>query len=144
MRINLLYPGAYAKISGNGIYGRVDFYQRPESVMVVARINKLPESMENGFFGLHIHEGKSCTGEDFSDTKAHYDKGENPHPMHSGDMPPLFASGGRAYLAFLTSRFSVSEILGKTVVIHSMADDFTSQPSGNAGKKIACGVIREN
>jgi len=56
-------------------------------------------------------------------------------------MPPLFCVGNRAFLAFLTDRFSVNEILGKTVVIHDGLDDFTTQPSGNSGNKIACGVI---
>ena len=43
---------------------------------------------------------------------------------------------------FLTDRFTLKEIIGRTVVIHSMPDDFTSQPSGNSGEKIACGVIK--
>ena len=48
---------------------------------------------------------------------------------------------GRAYLAVRTDRFRVQEIIGRTVVIHSDPDDFRSQPAGNAGTKIACGVI---
>ena len=63
------------------------------------------------------------------------------HPYHAGDMPPLFAVGSRAFLAFFTDRFTASEIFGKTVIVHDGRDDFTTQPSGNAGKKIACGVI---
>lgn len=57
-------------------------------------------------------------------------------------MPPLFGSSGYAYLAFFTNRFTVPEILGRTVVIHDIPDDFTTQPAGNAGMKIACGVIQ--
>ena len=49
----------------------------------------------------------------------------------------------RAYLSVLTDRFNVSDIIGRTVIIHNMPDDFTSQPSGNAGEKIACGVIKK-
>ena len=56
-------------------------------------------------------------------------------------MPPLFGNSGRAWLAFLTDRITVDEIIGKTVVIHSAPDDFTTQPSGNSGSKIACGAI---
>ena len=56
-------------------------------------------------------------------------------------MPPLFGADGYAFLAFVSSRFTVNEILGKTVIIHSGVDDFKTQPSGNAGEKIACGVI---
>ena len=58
-------------------------------------------------------------------------------------MPPLIANNGYAIQAFLTDRFTVREILGKTVIIHDSADDFTSQPAGNAGARIACGVIRK-
>ena len=47
-------------------------------------------------------------------------------------------------MTFLTNRFRVEEILGKTVIIHDSPDDFTSQPAGNAGKKIACGMIRSH
>ena len=64
------------------------------------------------------------------------------HPMHSGDLPPLLSATGRAYMAVLTDRFSIGQIIGKTVVVHSRADDFQSQPAGNAGEKIACGVIQ--
>jgi Cu-Zn family superoxide dismutase len=63
--------------------------------------------------------------------------------MHAGDLPPLLACNGEAYLAVLTGRFRVKDVMGKTVVIHSRPDDFRSQPSGDAGEKIACGVIRE-
>lgn len=64
------------------------------------------------------------------------------HPKHAGDLPPLLACQGSAYLSVKTDRFCVEDILGRTVVIHSDPDDFHSQPAGNAGKKIACGVIR--
>lgn len=48
---------------------------------------------------------------------------------------------GGAYMNVATDRISVKDIIGRAVVIHSMPDDFTSQPSGNAGNKIACGAI---
>ena len=48
---------------------------------------------------------------------------------------------GFAWMAVLTDRFRVPDILGRTVIVHSQPDDFTTQPSGNAGAKIACGVI---
>ena len=64
------------------------------------------------------------------------------HPYHAGDLPPLFGSGGVAVSVFLTDRFHLEDIIGKTVIIHSSPDDFTTQPSGNAGAKIACGEIK--
>ena len=45
-------------------------------------------------------------------------------------------------MSFFTNRFSISEIIGKTIIIHSGVDDFSSQPSGNSGQKIACGIIQ--
>ena len=79
----------------------------------------------------------------FPNSGAHYNPKECPHPFHAGDMPPLFGADGYAFLTFVTSRFTVKEIVGKTVIIHSSPDDFTTQPSGNAGEKIACGLIVE-
>jgi Cu-Zn family superoxide dismutase len=57
-------------------------------------------------------------------------------------MPPLFGNQGYAFLMFLTDRFTAREIIGKTVIIHDKPDDFTTQPAGNSGNKIACGVIQ--
>ena len=93
-------------------------------------------------FAFHIHEGDSCAGESFPETGGHYNPAARPHPWHAGDLPPLFSHDGSAFLAVRTGRFSLQEILGKTVVIHRQPDDFTTQPSGAAGEKIACGVIR--
>lgn len=74
-------------------------------------------------------------------TGSHYNPDNCPHPYHAGDLPPLFGNRGIAWSAFLTNRFQVRDVLGKTVIIHASPDDFTSQPAGNSGKKIACGVI---
>lgn len=137
---------ASAVIRGNEAYpdlhGVIRFRQIPAGVLVTARIWELPG--EDGIFAFHIHEGEECTdtGKDpFSGAKGHYNPDKKPHPAHRGDMPPLFGNQGFAYLSFLTNRFTVEEILGKTVIIHRHADDFTSQPAGNAGEKMACGKI---
>ncbi len=126
--------------------GRIRFWQTPWGTLVVAEITGLPGGIcgKHGVFGLHIHEGGACTGTDddpFADTGSHYNPTQAPHPCHAGDLPPLFSSGGTALSAVLTDRFNVSEIIGKTVIIHSAPDDFTTQPAGNAGHKIACGPI---
>lgn len=78
----------------------------------------------------------------FANAMAHYDPEGCPHPYHAGDMPPLFGNNGFAFSAFITDRFSIREIIDKTVIIHSAPDDFMTQPSGNSGAKIACGVIK--
>ena len=139
-------PGAVARIYGGmeapQLTGCVQFYQENGCVLIVVRISGLPES-KTGFFGFHIHQGESCSGTDFPKTGSHYNPTSQPHPEHAGDLPPLLSCHGNAYFSVKTDRFSVKEIIGRTVVIHSDPDDFHSQPAGNAGKKIACGVIRK-
>lgn len=146
-------PTAAAYLSGAPanpeIKGAVLFYQTSRGVLVTAEISGLPKSDSPaghcGIFGFHIHDGGSCTGngtDPFADTGSHYNPSGAPHPCHAGDLPPLFSADGVAFSAVLTNRFSTSEIIGKTVIIHSHPDDFTTQPSGNAGTKIACGTIK--
>ena len=145
-------PDARAIIEGSakypGLTGVVRFYQTRRGVLVFAEVSGLPEMAEtcgNGIFGFHIHSGGSCTGDSadpFADALAHYNPGDCPHPAHAGDLPPLFSNHGHAFQVFLTDRFTVREIIGRTVIVHSKPDDFTTQPSGNAGSKIACGRIR--
>lgn len=129
------------------IHGRVLFYQLRYSVIVWAEIMNLPIGIgicDSPIFAFHIHSGNRCDGntEDFfADAGTHYNPNDCPHPYHAGDLPPLFSADGRALSVCLTDRFTVHEITGKTVIIHSSPDDFTTQPSGSAGEKIACGVI---
>jgi Cu-Zn family superoxide dismutase len=134
-------PDAVARVRGSGVSGWIQFYQENGCVLIVARVFGLPRESETGFFGFHIHEGGSCAGMDFSGTGGHYNPEEQAHPKHAGDLPPLLRCQGDAYLSFKTDRFSVAQIIGRTVVIHSGPDDYSSQPAGNAGRKIACGGI---
>ena len=138
-------PEAFAIIKGGTnapkLCGTVRFYQLENSVLIVASIQGLPAS-ESGFFGFHIHEGKSCRGENFYETGSHFNTNNKPHPSHSGDLPPLILCNGGAYMSFTTDRFCVNEVIGRTIVIHNMPDDFTTQPAGNSGIKIACGRIK--
>ena len=146
-------PSAAAVIQGSSKYpeirGRVWFYQTRYGVLIAAEIFGLPDSKNeclSPVFAFHIHAGSSCSGNEedpFADTGEHYNPDNCSHPYHAGDMPPLFGNNGYAFEVFFTDRFFVKEILGKTVIIHSKPDDFTTQPSGNAGEKIACGEIKE-
>lgn len=145
-------PQAQAAVSGGAEYpdisGIVRFYQTDMGTAVFADITGLPGSKDycrDPIFAFHIHEGMSCSGtpeDPFSASMTHYNPGNCEHPYHAGDMPPLFGNTGTALSVFLTDRFSVDEIIGRTVIIHDKPDDFTTQPSGNSGKKIACGIIR--
>lgn len=143
------WPAAVAKVTGGSetpqIKGTVSFFSTGTNVMVVADIHGLPHNEDpcrSGIFAFHIHEGGSCTGPGLSDTLSHYNPKDCLHPHHAGDLPPLFECGGHAFLAVMTDRFRIPDIIGRTVVIHSGPDDFTTQPAGNAGSKMACGVIR--
>ena len=122
--------------------GCVHFYQENGCVLIVADISSLPKASETGFFGFHIHQSRECSGKEFSGTEGHYNPLGREHPEHAGDLPPLLSCKGNAYLSVKTDRFSANEIIGRTLVIHSDLDDFHTQPAGNAGKKIACGVLR--
>ena len=145
-------PQAAAHIAGSESYpdisGKVRFYQTGEGVIVWADISGLPQSdvpCREQIFGFHIHKGTECAGnmdDPFADAMSHYDPSGCEHPYHAGDLPPLFGNKGYALSLFLTNRFSISEVVGRTILIHSHPDDFTTQPSGNSGTKIACGVIR--
>ena len=144
-------PSAVAILGGSRDYpdvmGEVYFYRTPHGTLVVANVSGLPsptECCEAPVFAFHVHRGDSCSGNDtdpFADAGVHYNPDGCPHPYHRGDLPPLFGAGGYAFSAVLTDRFTVDEVIGKTVIIHSSFDDFTTQPSGNAGAKLACGEI---
>ncbi|MBQ7897202.1 MAG: superoxide dismutase family protein [Clostridia bacterium] len=144
-------PQAFARIKGSALYpnltGTVRFYEHPYGVVVVTEVEGLPNPesrCSSPIFALHIHQGSSCTrevGDPFADSGMHYNPQNCLHPYHAGDLPPLFGANGYAFSACLTNRFSLDEIIGRTVILHSSLDDFSTQPSGNSGTKIACGEI---
>lgn len=146
---------AYALLEGSEQYpqlhGAVEFYPLWGGTLVATAVAGLPQpetaGCANAFHGFHIHEGSSCAQENgsaeaFPLSKGHFNPQNCSHPAHAGDLPPLLAANGFAFQIFYTDRFVPEEIIGRTVIIHSMADDFTTQPSGNSGTKIACGVIK--
>ena len=145
-------PDASACIYGSekfpNLCGTVLFYQLYGCTAVRAEITGLPVTdspCSEPIFGFHIHEGGECFGnqsDPFADAGGHYNPCGCPHPYHAGDLPPLFCAGQRAFSLVITDRFRVCDIIGKTVIIHGSPDDFTSQPAGNAGEKIACGIVK--
>lgn len=145
-------PDAYAYISGSpeypDLYGSVFFYEALNGTVVLVQLIGLPdleEACSPRFLGFHIHEGSLCTSngaDPFADAGQHFNPHQCKHPEHSGDLPPLLVSEGIAWSIFYTSHFKIPEILSRTVIVHDMADDFRSQPSGDSGKKIGCGMIQ--
>ncbi len=127
-------------VSAPVLQGNAFFYPQQTGVLLTIQVAGLPA--QSGFFALHIHEGESCGGTDFSESGSHYNPAALSHPCHAGDLPPLLSCGGTAFMTVLTNRFTMEEIIGKTIVIHNGTDDFQSQPAGNAGTKIACGTIK--
>lgn len=149
--MNCCHNRAMARLQGagscSGISGQATFRQCRRGVLVTVEVNGLPHhegQCQGDIFAMHIHSGGSCTGsaeDPFADVGAHYNPGGCQHPYHAGDLPPLFGCGGYAYASFLTDRFTVEEIVGRTLIIHGHLDDFTTQPSGGAGEKLVCGPI---
>ena len=142
-------PQALAWVTGGNavptLSGLVKFYNTPYGgTLVEAELFGLPGKAQSGsstFYGMHIHEGGDCS-DNFQHTGGHLNPTGAPHPQHMGDLLPLFSNQGYAWISFYDKRFIIPEILGKTVVIHQMPDDLQSQPAGNSGEKIGCGVIR--
>lgn len=148
-------PTAVAHIRGSMEYpelkGIAHFYQTTDKVLVLVEMMNLPiqkgmntTNCKGGIFAVHIHEGNSCTGNEadpFANAMTHFNPNNCGHPYHAGDMPPLFENEGYALNVFVTNRFKVEDVLGKAVIVHDKRDDFTTQPAGDSGKKIACGMI---
>lgn len=152
MLTNIFY-NAKAHIKGGKKYPKIDgtvtFKETKDGILITAKINGLPQSKDKcsgRFFGFHIHEGSSCTGnlnDEFANAKSHLNPTNCLHPFHIGDLPTLIENNGYAYMVVLINKFKIKDIIGKVVIIHDMPDDFTTQPSGNSGTKIACGKIEK-
>lgn len=143
-------PAAHADISGDSAHpklrGHVDFFTHKSGTIVISELWGLPYDMSPcgaNIFAMHIHSSGNCSGDmPFSAAGGHYDTTGCPHPAHTGDMPPLFGNRGYAWQSFYTERFTPGEVIGRAVIIHARRDDFTTQPAGDAGERIGCGVIK--
>jgi Cu-Zn family superoxide dismutase len=130
--------------------GTVTFVQRGGTVRVVADITGLKPNAEHGF---HVHEKGDCSSGDGMSAGGHFNPNGVPHGSaqpgdgHAGDMPNLKAdANGTAKAAFDVSKMTVAEgkasIVGKGLIVHKDPDDYKTQPTGNAGARLACAVIR--
>ena len=154
--IPLPNPKAIANIRGGPlrpqIQGVVIFYKVKSGTWVCVEVKGLPpyKRAANGQnpigpHGFHIHEFGSCEVGDpenpFQGAGGHWNPTNQPHGNHAGDMPVLFSNNGYAKMCFFTNAFIPDDVIGKAVIIHQNPDDYRSQPAGNAGKRLACGVI---
>lgn len=151
--LNESSPAAVAFMNGGDdnphLTGTVKFYHtKYYGILIEAEIFGLPDSMDtsntkhsSNFYAFHIHEVGNCT-KPFDQAGSHFNPTGQLHPFHAGDMPPLLSSFGYAWAIFYNERFNIDDVLGRSVIIHARPDDFASQPSGNSGAMIACGVIQ--
>jgi Cu-Zn family superoxide dismutase len=145
-------PAAVASLEptqGNTAKGTVTFTQVGDVVRVNANLSGLKPGAEHGF---HVHEKGDCSSGDGMSTGGHFNPGGHSHgpqgaEHHAGDMPSLKAdSYGNANASFELKGVSVASgpasVVGRGLIVHRDPDDLKTQPTGNAGPRIACAVIR--
>jgi Cu-Zn family superoxide dismutase len=147
-------PSAVADLApttGNTAKGTVTFTQTGDRVVVVAKVSGLAP----GNHGFHIHEKGDCSSADGMSAGGHFNPLGKSHASpssidrHAGDMPMLTAdSAGNAALTaeldVMTVGGGAADVVGKGVIVHKDPDDFKTQPTGNSGARVACGVIRKS
>lgn len=139
---------ATAHFEGPHVLGTVTFTATPSGVQIVANLTGLTP----GEHGFHIHEKGDCSAPDFSSAGGHFNPTNSRHggpdspERHVGDLGNLVAdANGHAHYERLDSVIQLAgdaTIIGRSVVIHEKPDDFTTQPTGNSGSRIGCGVIK--
>src|SRR5882724_173687 len=133
---------------GNKVSGTVTFTEVADGVQVHAELTGLTP----GKHGFHVHEFGDCSAADASSAGAHFNPTNQPHAApdatarHVGDMGNIEAdTSGAAKLDYLDHNMSLANdersIIGRSVVVHAKADDLKSQPAGDSGARVACGVI---
>ena len=146
-------PRATAQLEptrGNSTAGSVEFVQVGSKVRVSAKVSGLKPGQEHGF---HLHEAGDCSSGDGMSAKGHFNPYGKPHgrtgsmERHAGDMPNLKAdasgnASANVELDVITVTAGPASVVGKGVIVHAQPDDYTSQPVGNAGARMACGVVR--
>ncbi len=147
-------PSASATLEptrGNTAAGTVSFKQNGDRVVVTAKVSGLKPNQEHG---MHVHDKGDCSSGDGMSTGGHFNPTGKPHgpqsgEHHAGDIPALQAdASGNATTSFLLSGVSVgsgpADVVGRGLIVHAAPDDYKTQPTGNSGARIACGVIKLN
>jgi Cu-Zn family superoxide dismutase len=135
--------------AGNAVSGIVRFEQSGSKVIVTAAITGLKPNGEHGF---HVHEKGDCSAPDATSAGGHFNPAGKAHghhgkaERHAGDMPNLRADASGAARAMWESDLlsvgsGAANVVGRSVVIHRDPDDYASQPAGNSGPRLSCGVI---
>ena len=134
----------------SSVYGEAKFVQINNKVIINVEV----KGLSYGLHAIHIHEFGDCSSLDAKSAGGHWNPNNKKHgewgseSHHKGDIANLFAdSSGNSSLKFETDLWCLNckeesnNIIGKSIIIHQGLDDFHSQPSGNAGKRIGCGII---
>jgi len=129
--------------------GKVTFTQSGGKV----KMKVVVEGLTPGSHAIHLHEKGDCSAPDATSAGGHWNPSAEDHgkwghdPYHHGDIGNLIAdANGKAELKFASELWTVgdgkpSDVVGRSVIVHAKEDDFTTQPTGNAGGRVACGVI---
>lgn len=143
-------PAASASLqprSGSSTTGTVAFSPRSGKMMVTIDISGLKPNAEHGF---HVHEKGDCSAPDAMSAGGHFNPLGKPHggssgDHHAGDIQNIKSdASGRARGSFEVNGLTIggaTDVVGKAVVVHRDPDDYKSQPAGNSGPRIACGLI---
>ncbi|HBH37140.1 MAG TPA: superoxide dismutase [Curvibacter sp.] len=145
-------PSASAQLQatrGNSTSGEVRFVQQGNKVRVSGEVRGLKPGAEHGF---HVHDKGDCSSGDGMSTGGHYNPDGRKHGAHgqgehhAGDLPSLKADAqGVARFSFDSTGISVggskADIVGRGLIVHRDPDDYTTQPTGNSGPRLACAVI---
>ncbi len=133
--------------SNSKVSGMVTFTKSGDEVKVVADINGL----EPGKHGFHVHEFGDCSSPDATSAGSHFNPTKHQHgapdatDRHAGDLGNIEAdSSGKAHLELTDKAMKLSgndSIVGHAVIVHEKADDLKTQPTGDAGGRLACGVV---
>ena len=130
--------------SGSQVSGTVTFTKSGNAVQVVANITGLSP----GKHGFHVHEFGDCSAPDAATAGSHFNPTNDPHAghdadkRHMGDLGNIEAdASGKARLEITDKKIKIDAIIGKAVIVHEKADDLKTQPTGDAGGRVACGVI---
>lgn len=137
--------------SGSKVVGTLKFMQHGDHVMVMADVSGLQPGQQHG---VHVHDKGDCSAPDGMSAAGHFNPTGKPHgpqeaDHHGGDMPALVAdANGRAKAQFHLTGVTVADgptsIVGRSVIVHKDPDDYKTQPTGNSGARIACGVISKS
>jgi superoxide dismutase, Cu-Zn family len=144
-------PSAFARLEptkGSTVAGTVEFVQRGDKVQVTASVTGLAPGREHGF---HLHEKGDCSSGDGMSAGGHFNPDGKPHgpqdaPHHAGDMPALKAdASGNASATFVLDDVTVAagprSVVGRGLIVHKDPDDYKTQPTGNAGARLACAAV---